>query len=190
VEALRSKTGATEDAARALGLTFQSAFEDAIIQGDSLSDVLRGLLQDIERIILRLTVTQPLAKGITSLIGGGLSGLFGAGAGGGGVNSFIAGIESTGVFVPLQHGGIITRPTMTVMGEAGPEAVIPLDRLSEFGGGGEITINVDARGAQRGVGPEVERAIISAMNQMRSEVVPIVDEAVKRGGPFRTTFRR
>ena len=29
----------------------------------------------------------------------------------------------------LQHGGIVTRPTMALIGEAGPEAVIPLDKL-------------------------------------------------------------
>jgi len=36
----------------------------------------------------------------------------------------------------LQHGGIVTRPTMGLLGEAGPEAVVPLDKF-----GGNITIN-------------------------------------------------
>ena len=48
--------------------------------------------------------------------------------------------------VPLQSGGIVTRPTRALLGEAGPEAVIPLDRLGsgQVGGGGDtynITIN-------------------------------------------------
>jgi len=30
----------------------------------------------------------------------------------------------------LAHGGIVTRPTLAVIGEAGPEAVIPLDKMS------------------------------------------------------------
>jgi hypothetical protein len=43
----------------------------------------------------------------------------------------------------MAEGGLVTNgPTLAVIGEAGPEAVIPLDRLSDFGGGGGITVNV------------------------------------------------
>jgi hypothetical protein len=37
-------------------------------------------------------------------------------------------------------GGIIPRPTMVLAGEAGPEAIIPLHRMGEFGMG-DITIH-------------------------------------------------
>lgn len=43
----------------------------------------------------------------------------------------------------LADGGIVTGPTLAVIGEAGPEAVVPLDRLGQMGGGGGITINVN-----------------------------------------------
>ena len=46
----------------------------------------------------------------------------------------------------LATGGIVTSPTLALIGEgAGPEAVIPLDRMSEFGmgGGSNVTINVN-----------------------------------------------
>ncbi|RLE37707.1 phage tail tape measure protein [Candidatus Woesearchaeota archaeon] len=39
----------------------------------------------------------------------------------------------------MQEGGIVTRPTLAFIGEGGPEAVIPLDRLNRFG---NITVNV------------------------------------------------
>jgi len=43
----------------------------------------------------------------------------------------------------MQHGGILTKPTPMIGGEAGPEAVIPLDRAGEFGLGGEaVTVNI------------------------------------------------
>ena len=44
----------------------------------------------------------------------------------------------------LAEGGITTGPTIAMIGEKGPEAVIPLDRLGNMGGGGggNITINV------------------------------------------------
>mgnify|MGYP001570256888 CR=1 FL=1 len=43
--------------------------------------------------------------------------------------------------VPFAAGGIVTRPTFAMIGEAGPEAVIPLGRGGGFGGGG-LTINI------------------------------------------------
>jgi hypothetical protein len=41
----------------------------------------------------------------------------------------------------LADGGIVTGPTLALIGEAGPEAVIPLDRAGGMGGN-NITINV------------------------------------------------
>lgn len=40
---------------------------------------------------------------------------------------------------PFANGGIVTRPTMGLVGEAGPEAVIPLNKAGGFGG---VTVNV------------------------------------------------
>lgn len=49
-------------------------------------------------------------------------------------------IEQGRAAVGLQAGGIVTRPTMALIGEAGPEAVIPLNRLG--GLGANIVINI------------------------------------------------
>ena len=45
-------------------------------------------------------------------------------------------------FTPLAEGGIVTRPTFALIGEAGPEAVIPLNRSSGARGsvGGGVTL--------------------------------------------------
>jgi len=44
----------------------------------------------------------------------------------------------------LAEGGITTGPTIAMIGERGPEAVIPLDRLGKMGmGGANITVNVN-----------------------------------------------
>ena len=42
--------------------------------------------------------------------------------------------------VPLADGGIVTRPTQALIGEAGAEAVIPLDRMGSMGT--RVTVNV------------------------------------------------
>jgi hypothetical protein len=41
----------------------------------------------------------------------------------------------------LATGGIVTSPTLSLIGEAGPEAVIPLSKMGSMGGS-NITINV------------------------------------------------
>jgi hypothetical protein len=57
--------------------------------------------------------------------------------------SWIPGLGGKGFSVPqipmLGDGGIVTRPTLAMIGERGPEAVIPLNRS---GGMGNITVNV------------------------------------------------
>jgi hypothetical protein len=64
--------------------------------------------------------------------------------------SFVPGFGGKGFDVPniplLAQGGIVTSPTLAMIGEgAGPEAVIPLSRMNEFGmgGGGNVTIHVN-----------------------------------------------
>ncbi len=52
--------------------------------------------------------------------------------------------SSVGSAVGLAEGGIVTRPTLAMIGEGGEaEAVIPLSKLGRIGGGGNITINVN-----------------------------------------------
>jgi TP901 family phage tail tape measure protein len=48
-------------------------------------------------------------------------------------------LERGGFIQPFAQGGIVTSPMMGMVGEAGSEAIIPLDRLGEFGG---QTINI------------------------------------------------
>jgi hypothetical protein len=45
----------------------------------------------------------------------------------------------------LAEGGIVTSPTIAMIGERGPEAVIPLNRAGGMGmGGANITVNVSS----------------------------------------------
>lgn len=64
------------------------------------------------------------------------------------VPSWVPGLGGKGFEVPnipmLAAGGIVTSPTIALIGEAGAEAVIPLDRMNDFGGGGgNVTIHVN-----------------------------------------------
>lgn len=53
--------------------------------------------------------------------------------------------------LPFAEGGIVTGPTLGLIGEAGPEAVIPLDQMRNMrlgGGGGDINITVTSADPQ------------------------------------------
>lgn len=56
------------DAAKELGLTFSSAFEDAIVAGKSFRDVLSGIEQDVLRMFTRKFVTAPMAGALGKFI--------------------------------------------------------------------------------------------------------------------------
>jgi phage-related protein len=60
---------------------------------------------------------------------------------------------------PLAVGGIVTGPTAALIGEAGPEAVIPLDKLGKMGNTYNITVNagIGTNGSQ--VGEQIVNAI-------------------------------
>lgn len=67
------ETKKQKEEAQELGLTFQSAFEDAIVAGKSFSDVLGGLRSDIERIVARRLITEPMTdifSGLSGMLGG------------------------------------------------------------------------------------------------------------------------
>lgn len=70
-----------------LGSTFQSAFEDAVVGGESLQEVLRGLGQDLARLGLRFAVTEPLFGGLRNGFNGEDSGAEGLG----GLGEFLGG---------------------------------------------------------------------------------------------------
>lgn len=68
------------------GKAIASNFEDAIVQGKGLRELLKGIDQDLTRILIRNLVTQPLGNALSNIIGGngqasGGGGLIGAAAG-------------------------------------------------------------------------------------------------------------
>jgi hypothetical protein len=89
--------------------------------------------------------------------------------------------ENTGPFhagqghVVLATGGIVTRATNALVGEAGPEAVIPLSRASSFGLGGTSTVNINVQVSPLSNPAEVGQAVVSALKayERRSGPLPL-----------------
>jgi hypothetical protein len=86
------------------------------------------------------------------------------------IPKWVPGLGGKGFSVPkipmLAAGGIVTGPTLAMIGEAGPEAVIPLDRMGQMGGG--TTVNINVQGAD-------PNAVVDALRtyMFRNGSVPI-----------------
>ncbi len=83
--------------------------------------------------------------------------------------------------IGFQHGGVVTQPTAALIGEAGPEAVIPLDKLGDFNQQQPfIIVNLTGR-------PEdvVQTGITSNPDVV---INPILQDA-RFGGRMRQAFR-
>jgi hypothetical protein len=126
---LKEKTKGTMDAVHELGLTFTSAFEDAILNGNKFREVLQGIGKDLLRIFVRKSATEPLYDWFT--------GLFGR-AGGGPVSAgqpYMVGERGPELFVPSGSGKIVSNSAMAGAGN----------------GGMQFVVNIDARGADPGL---------------------------------------
>lgn len=121
------------------------AFRSATLEGGKFGDVLKDLGKRLVSIALEAAVFAPLQKSLTTSISG--SGVAGA-------------LASVSTSLGFANGGVFDRPvsfrsggTQGVLGEAGPEAIMPLKRGSDgrlgvaaaSGSGGgvtNVTINV------------------------------------------------
>jgi plasmid stabilization system protein ParE len=204
----------TDRLGHGLGMTFASAFEDAIVNGRKFSDVLKAIEQDLARMIIRMSITAPLARAISGGIAGiDWGGMFGSSASAGaswtassatasnnaGGFGFGAPYAKGGAFgpsgiIPFADGGIVDRPTLFgfaggtgLMGEAGPEAIMPLKRgpdgkLGVAGGGGGTvvnqTISIDARGAEAGVDAKLRALVPAIIAQANAQLLA----DIQRGG--------
>lgn len=163
-EELASIAGKTDDVSSSwqdLGPVFVSAFEDALVQGADLRELLDSLDKDLLRIASRELFTKPLegafadfTKSLGGGGGGGLGGIFsgifggagGAVAGGAGALSAadlataFAGFADGGSF---RVGGSGGTDSQLVAFRASPDETVTVSKPGQGGGGGHIfNINV------------------------------------------------
>lgn len=173
----------TDDIGKDIGLTFSSAFEDAVVSGKKFSDILKGIGDDLLRLLVRKSITEPIVGAIGGVNWGSLlAGFLGSAKG----NAF----GPSGV-IPFATGGIVNSPTLFgfaggrtgMMGEAGPEAILPLKRgrdgklgVQSAGMGGVVinqTINV-AAGASR-------NEVLQAAATAKAAAVAEIQDLMRRG---------
>jgi hypothetical protein len=82
------------------------------------------------------------------------------------VNKIVANL---GGIPAMAEGGIVNKPTLALIGEAGPEAVVPLSKMSA-GGGGDVNINVNGGLA---TSAEIGQAITNALRAYSRSAGPL-----------------
>jgi hypothetical protein len=175
-QGLKQEVKETNDLARELGLTFSSMFEDAVVGGKKLRDVMQGLAQDLARILVRKTVTEPFGNFFSGLFAGGLSNLFG-------------GASSVSHLVPGRAGGgPVTGGRPYLVGERGPELFVPRESGSILPRSGN-SYYIDARGADAAGLARLEGLILSLHGSIERRAVAAVGDQIGRGGALRDLVR-
>jgi lambda family phage tail tape measure protein len=192
--------GTMREATAQLAQTGIKGVEDAIFSlvttgTANFRDFAVSILKDTTRMIIQQLILRTIMQAIGAIggapaVGGGFKGYFdpatGLGAAGPNFGLAMGGIVSKNGIEPFAMGGIVNKPTLFryadggagrfgLMGEAGPEAIIPLKRgrdgkLGVAGGGTtSVTVNVDAQGTQvqgdDNRGQQLGRVIAAAVQQ-------------------------
>ena len=147
------------------GSMIAQGFEDAILSGQKLSEVVRSLGRDLVRLVFSQMVTQPLAKGIGNVLRG----------------------------LPfMAMGGPVSSGSPYVVGEKGPElfvphasgTIVPNNKMGSSGGGGSggVTVNYN-------IAAGVSRAELAPiLEQERRRLKAEIPDMVRRGGGYRAAF--
>lgn len=166
------------------------AFAGAIAYSEDLGESLKRLAQDIVFTTLKAFILKSLFGGIGGGGGGGLSALFGVESANGNV------FNQTGL-VPFASGGIVNKPTLFpfangvgLMGEAGPEAIMPLKRGADGslgvagGSGGEnVTVNMTVNAMD-------SKSVVDMLTKNKGTIESLVVSTFRRNGALRGAIRQ
>jgi hypothetical protein len=146
------------------GSIIAQGFEDAILSGEKLQNVLKAVGRDLLRLVFQQTITQPLAAGIS----GALQGIFRANGGPVSANSpYVVGERGPELFVPRASGSIVSNSNMNQGGgSAGPSI--------------NVNYNIAAGVTRNELGPILE--------QERRRLKAEIPDMVRRGGAYRSAF--
>lgn len=130
---------------RSMGSGLRSAFDGLVFDGLKLSSALKSVANSIVNATYTAAI-RPVQNQLGGMIAGGIEGLIGA------VTPFAKGGAFTqGRVMPFANGGVVSRGTYFpmqggtgLMGEAGPEAILPLAR----GADGRLGVKTDGGGAR------------------------------------------
>ncbi len=158
---------------RSLSRGLRSAFGDVIFEGSRLSDVLKNVAQSMIQSTFNQAIS-PVTDAISGVIGSIFGGLIPNAQG----NAFVGGRVA-----PFAKGGVVSGP-MTfpirggtgLMGETGPEAILPLSRRADGAlgvraiAGGQVTVNMN-----------ISTQDAESFRRSKTQIAAGISRAIQRG---------
>ncbi len=164
---------------RSLGRELRSAVDDMIFNGGRLSDVLANLGRSMASTVLNQALT-PVTNSIGEAIVGGVGRLMGS----------FTGFEKGGAFASgrvaaFASGGVVQGPTLFpmrggtgLMGEAGPEAIMPLTR----GADGRLGVRAQGQGGRPvNVTFNISTPDVAGFARSQTQIAAQMTRALRRG---------
>jgi hypothetical protein len=164
-----------------LGATFSSSLEDAIVNGNGLRSVIQGLGQDILRITVRKTITEPIGNALTGAFSGfSLRKLFGFADGG---------VMTGRGPLPLRayaSGGVAASPQLAMYGEGStPEAFVPLPdgrSIPVTMKGGAQAVNIVIHNTIGSIASQSD--VVQGMKAVRAQIIGELSRGQRMGGAW------
>jgi len=163
---------------KGIGRGLKSAFDGLVFDGMKLSDALGKVAESMINATYNAAIT-PVTKHFGGLIANGISGLFG-----GGSLFEKGGSFSQGRVMPFANGGIVSGPTpfpmrggTGLMGEAGPEAIMPLTR----GANGRLGVEASGGGRPVNITMNISTPDVEGFNRSQGQIAAQLSRALGRG---------
>jgi len=163
---------------RAIGGGLRRAFDGVVFDGMRLSDALRTVAQSMVDAAYNAAI-RPVQGALGSAIANGVNGLVS------GLLPFEkGGAFSQGRVTPFARGGVVQGPTpfpmrggMGLMGEAGPEAIMPLTR----GPDGRLGVAASSGAAPVQITMNISTPDVQGFQRSQSQIAAKVSRALARG---------
>lgn len=161
-----------------IGGGLRRAFDGLVFDGLKLSDALRQVAQSMVSSVYN-TAMRPVQNAVGGAIAGGINSLLS------GLMPFAnGGAFSQGRVMPFAQGGVVTSPVAFpmrggtgLMGEAGPEAIMPLAR----GADGRLGVVANAGGRAVNVVMNISTPDVAGFQRSQSQIAAQVSRALARG---------
>ena len=147
---------------------------DGILRTNTLTDSMTTLADQLGKNAATkfysagVTAAQSYLQGIQNTIGGVAAPAVASPSFAPDFSGLFAGINF-GMGTLMADGGIVTRATTITAGEAGPEAIIPLDKMGSMGLGGGVNVTVNA-------------GLVSTPDQIGQDIIAAIQKAQRRSG--------
>lgn len=161
-----------------IGGGLRRAFDGLVFDGVKLSDALKGVAQTMVDTVYSVAM-KPVQNALGGLVANGMNSLLG------GLMPFADGASfSQGRVMPFAKGGVVAQPTnfamrggMGLMGEAGPEAIMPLAR----GADGRLGVQSAGGGRPVTVVMNISTPDVAGFQRSQSQIAAQASRALTRG---------